>query len=744
MPSTLLTNEANKKQEFHSTFKTQHSTFAVADRISAPVVRIDHEAKTSGEALYVADHPVSGVLFGRLLRSSKARARLLGVTLPELPEGYIYVDKNDVPGVNRVHVVHDDTPVFADETVEFIGDPIGMIVGPDEDTVDRLLMQAVVEYEELVPVLSIEKSEEIFYDIHYGKGDTEKAFSGADAVFEEQFVTGHQEHAYLETQGMIARPEGDRIIISGSLQCLYYIHGAVATALGFSPERVQIIFDTTGGGFGGKEDYPSILAAQTAVAALKAGCAVRVVFDRREDIEFTSKRHPSICKYKAAVKAGKVTAMDIDVMYNAGAYTTLSMVVLQRGIACASGVYNIENLKVRGRAFKTNTVPNGAFRGFGAPQTFFAAEMLMGHIARDLGEEPLVFKQRHLSKQGDATPTGGKFHFPVPLPEMIEKVDKICSYREKRERYKNQTGTLRRGIGISLCFHGAGFTGAGERDKIKAVVRLLKSPDGCVVILAANTDMGQGISTAFSKIVSSELNIPLEMVRVHRPDTDHVPDSGPTVASRSTMVVGELLRRAAAKLREQWVEGEEQVLEEHFKEPDYIIPFDAEEFKGDAYPTYAWGVSAVELELDTMTGVAKVLGAYGCFDAGTPIDSTIFTGQMEGGMLQGIGYASMEQIATDDKGRIRNNKFSDYIIPTSLDVPVLQCMLHEEKYPGGPYGAKGAGELPFVGVAGAYLQAMEQALGGIKLSHIPFTAENAVRALREGSGDKGQGSGDRS
>ena len=530
---------------------------------------------------------------------------------------------------------------------------------------------------------------------------------------------------------MIAEPGADKMTVHGSMQCPYYVHGAVMRALGYSASQVQIKQDVTGGGFGGKEAFPSILACQTAVAAKKAGRPVRVIFERREDMEFTSKRHPSLCKYKAAVKDGVVTAMDIDVLFNGGAYTTLSAVVLQRGIICANGVYNIPNLHVRGRAVKTNTSPCGAYRGFGAPQTFFAVEMLMDHIADDLGKEPLVFKERHLVKQGDATSTGGVYHFPVPLPAMIEEVNDASGYRKKREMYtKPQTGRYRRGIGISMHFHGAGFTGSGERDVIKAVTKLHKYPDGKVEILASNSDIGQGIKTTFSKIVANELNLPLDKVIIENPDTDRVPDSGPTVASRSLMTVGELLRRAAIKLRSEWRDGEEQVVEEHFKEPDFVIPFYLDKFQGDAYPTYAWGVNAIELEVDTLTGIAKILGAYASFDVGTPIDYNIVMGQMEGGLLQGIGYSSMEIMKTDSKGRIRNNSLSDYIIPTALDVPNLVCMLHVEEYPDGPYGAKGAGELPLVGVPAAYTSALEQALGR-KVNHIPFTQEDTLKALSE-------------
>ena len=701
------------------------------ENISRSVKKKDHEPKVSGRALYVGDYDKGECLIGKLLHSERAHARILNVKLPELPEGCMVVDKSDVTGDNNVNIVKDDTPVFARETVEYIGEPILMVVAPDERTANDILNGIQVEYEDLPPVLDIRDFDTVFFDYEYGKGDVDKAFADADKIYEEEFETGYQEQAYLETQGMIAEPGADKMTVHGSMQCPYYVHGAVMRALGYSASQVQIKQDVTGGGFGGKEAFPSILACQTAVAAKKAGRPVRVIFERREDMEFTSKRHPSLCKYKAAVKDGVVRAMDIDVLFNGGAYTTLSAVVLQRGIICANGVYNIPNLHVRGRAVKTNTSPCGAYRGFGAPQTFFAVEMLMDHIADDLGKEPLVFKERHLVKQGDATSTGGVYHFPVPLPAMIEEVNDASGYRKKREMYtKPQTGRYRRGIGISMHFHGAGFTGSGERDVIKAVTKLHKYPDGKVEILASNSDIGQGIKTTFSKIVANELNLPLDKVIIENPDTDRVPDSGPTVASRSLMTVGELLRRAAIKLRSEWRDGEEQVVEEHFKEPDFVIPFYLDKFQGDAYPTYAWGVNAIELEVDTLTGIAKILGAYASFDVGTPIDYNIVMGQMEGGLLQGIGYSSMEIMKTDSKGRIRNNSLSDYIIPTALDVPNLVCMLHVEEYPDGPYGAKGAGELPLVGVPAAYTSALEQALGR-KVNHIPFTQEDTLKALSE-------------
>ena len=700
--------------------------------ISKSVVRKDHAPKITGTSIYVDDYANTGVLTGRFLRSKTARARIVSVTVPELPPGYFYVDKDDVPGVNKVHIVMDDTPVFAQDTVEYIGEPIAMVVGPDVRQVEAILAGIRVEYEELEPVLDLRRADTVFFDYEYGRGDLEKAFAEADQVFTEEFSTGYQDQTYLETQGMMAEPEPDgRMFVHGSLQCAYYVHTALMQALGCGPDEVHVLQDVTGGGFGGKEDFPSILGCQAAVAARKAGAPVRCVFDRREDLEFTPKRHPSLCTYRAAVKDGRVTALDIEVLFNAGAYTTLSAVVLQRGVICASGVYNIPNLHVHGKAMKTNTVPSGAYRGFGAPQTFFAVEMLMDHIAKDLGEDSLDFKERHLVKQGDSTSTSGVYHFPVPLPAMIDEVDAACDFRRKHREYAlPQSGRFRRGIGMSMYFHGAGFTGSGERDIIKAVCRLLKRADGTVEILAANGEIGQGLRTTFPKIVANELGLPLDKVFYEHPDTARVPDSGPTVASRSLMIVGELLRRCAVRLKEEWRDGEEQVVEEHFREHDFMIPFYLDKFQGDAYPTYAWGVNAIEVEVDTYTGLTRILGAYGSFDVGTPMDEGIVLGQMEGGFLQGIGYASMESMSYDSRGRIRSNSFSDYLIPTAADVPNLKCMLHVEKYPDGPYGAKGAGELPLVGAPGAYVEAMEQALGGrVRLHHAPFTPEDAMKVI---------------
>lgn len=697
--------------------------------ISSPVIKKDHSLKAGGKALYLADLPSDGVLTGMILHSQKAKARIKSIILPSIPSGYYIIDKNDVPGVNKVAIVKDDYPVFANDTVEYIGEAILMVVGPDKSVVENILNNIEIEYEELEPVLDIDKSDTVFFEYNYGKGDIEKAFAEADRVFEETFETGYQEQIYLEVQCMQGEYDDGKITVRGSMQCPYYVHSAVANTMGLPADKVRIVQDVTGGGFGGKEAYPSILAAEVAVAAYKAKMPVRCVFSRQEDITYTSKRHPSRSHYKAAVKNGIITAIDADITFNAGAYTTLSAVVLQRALICASGVYNIPNLKVHGRAVKTNVIPSGAFRGFGAPQSFFASESFVSHIADELGIDIIGFKLKNLVKQGDDTSTGGKYHFYVPLPDMAKEILEESDYINKHKLYsQKQTGRYRRGIGMAFYFHGAGFTGSAERDMIKSVVRLNKHSDGKVEILVANTDMGQGIKTTFSKIVNNELNIGMDNIIIENPDTDRVPNSGPTVASRSLMIVGELLRRAAIHLREIWEDGKNITVEERYKEPDFMIPFSLETFSGDAYATYAWGINAVEVEVDTLTGLTSVLGAWGDFDVGTPIDEHIVAGQMEGGFVQGIGYGGMEKMTTDAKGRVMQTTMADYTIPTAMDVPNMKVILHVQEFPDGPYGAKGAGELPLAGPAPAYTNALEQALG-MHINKIPFTPEDIIKSL---------------
>ncbi len=695
--------------------------------ISEPVIKKDHIEKISGSAAYIADVKKDGLLQGKMLRSTKAKAVIKNIIIPVIPEGYYVVDYKDVPGLNRVAIIVNDQPIFAEDKVTYIGEAILMVVGPELKEINKILKEIQVIYQDEEPVFELTEVKEYACSYSYQKGDPENTFKNAAKVFEETFYTGYQEQAYIETQGMMAEYHDGKMSVYGTLQCPYYVKGAIKQAIGLEDNQVQIVQTTTGGAFGGKEDYPSVLGAQVAVAAYKTGKLVRVIFDRREDMTVTTKRHPALMTYKTALdEQNHIIGMSVDITFNGGAYVGLSSVVLQRSLLTSLGVYQIPNIIVGGRVAITNTVPTGAFRGFGGPQSIFALETHMSHIAKSIGIESLDFKAEHFVKQGEETPTGGKYYEPVKLDEMIEKTDMLSDYRRKRVEYAMQTGRIRKGIGMSIFFHGCGFTGSAERDHIKAKVKLEKKEDNTLEILVSNTDMGQGLKTTLSKIVAEVLNIPLDQIVVNNPDTDRVPDSGPTVASRSVMTVGKLLERAALRLKEDWKDSEYQCIEENYVHPE-LIPWDLEKFSGDAYPTFSWGVNVVEVEVDTLTATTEVTGTWGVFDIGTAIDDTIMRGQMEGGMLQGLGYGSMENMVVQN-GSVRQNSITDYIIPTSLDVPKMETALIDNPYSGGPFGAKGAGELTLVGTAPAYVAAVEHATQ-VNAKKIPLLPEELMEML---------------
>jgi len=696
--------------------------------ISESVKKKDHDIKTSGKAKYIADIKFEGMYYGKVVRSTISKGKIKEISLPNIPENYYIVDANDIPGENALKVVNSEQPIFSEGNIKYFGEAIMMVVGPDKRKVEELSEKINITYEEEQPVFTIEDAHKKLADYHYEKGDYKKAFEEADKIIEETFKTGYQEQAYIEPQGVIGIYEHDKAIVYGSMQCPYYVKGAVMLAMGLDDEHVQIIQSTTGGGFGGKEDYPSMIGCQVAIAAKKTNHPVALLFDRNEDMLVTPKRHPALLKYKVALNSkNEITAIEADIKTNAGAYLGLSSVVLQRAIIAAIGVYKIDNLSVTGAAMETNTVPNGAYRGFGAPQTFFAVEMLMGHIGKKLGFTPLEFKKKYIAKKGDSTATNGKYHYYVPFDEMLQKAEEVSGYSKKYEEYsKPQTGRYRKGIGISLFLHGCGFTGSAERDYIKSTAKLVKNEDDTVEIFVSNTDMGQGLHTTFSKIVANTLEIPLEKVYINNPDTDKVPDSGPTVASRSIMIVGKLLERGARRLKEQWKSNETIEIIEHYKHIE-LIPWDMEKFQGDAYPAYSYGINVVEVEVDTLLATTKLVGVWGIYDVGKAIDENIMIGQAQGGMLQGIGYGSVEKME-DKNGRIYQGTMTDYIIPTAMDTVPFEIVLIDNPYEGGPFGAKGAGELTLIGGAPAYAAAVENAVNK-NILEIPVTAEKLLEKI---------------
>lgn len=704
--------------------------------ISKSIKRFDAEEKISGRTKYIADMEFSDMLYAKTLRSTKSRAKIINIEIPKLPEGYFIVDKMDIPGKNRVKIIFYDQPFFAEDIVNYIGEPILLVVGREKEIILEIISKIKINYEDMEPILNIYEAEKniispifgvdnCFAKYEYSKGTLEKAKKDSVRVFVKEYKTGYQEHIYLETQGMAASYENGRIKVWGSMQCPFFVKDAVVEALGCDKDKVQVIQTTTGGGFGGKEEYPSLIAGQVAAAALKTKKTIKLILDRSEDIECSTKRHPSIIKYKTYIdKDNKILGMDVDIKLDGGAYSGMSNIVLQRSMFAAIGAYNVENVMVNGKVVATNNVVSGAFRGFGAPQSFFALEMHMDYMANQLGIDRIEFRKKNILKKGDLSSTGGVFREHIPLPEIMEKVERMSDYKNKIKN-KGRDSKLH-GIGYSIFFHGGGFTGSGERDIIKAKVKLKKDKYGFVEILISNVEMGQGTQTSLRKIVATTLEISVEKVICQNPDTDRVPDSGPTVASRTIMIIGRLLEMAAKEMKERWSEEEFGIINQ-YKHPDGF-KWDDKTFVGDAYNSYSWGANIVEVEVNKLTYEVEVKGVWAVFDIGAAIDEKIIQGQIEGGVLQGLGYAGME-VMISSNGRIQQRTNTDYIIPTSKDFPRIESALIKNPYKEGPFGAKSAGELTLIGAPAAYAMAVQDAIGR-PINKIPITPEYLMEVIK--------------
>lgn len=743
------------------------------------VLRKEGYDKLTGAARYVDDIAVDGILYGKTIRSSIPRGRIKSLKLDPAYDwsSVVVVDYRDIPGENYVALIENDQPLLVESEVRHCYEPILLIAAESKQAVEEAARHISIEYDELNPVLTMEQSlacdellygaDNVFKRFLIGRGDIDEGFAAADRIIEGEYRVPHQEQLYIEPQGMIAIPGDGEMTVMGSMQCPYYIHKALKQLLGLSDERTIVIQTTTGGGFGGKEEYPSMIAAHAALLAQKAGRPVKIIYERDEDIAATTKRHPGIIRHRTGVtNDGRLTASEIDIVLDSGAYVTLTPVVLSRGAIHALGPYRCDNVRIAARAVVTNTPPNGAFRGFGAPQVTFAYEMQMEKIAAELRIDPLELRRINMLREGDITATGQRLTWSVGSEDVLNAAVERSGYSNRNrqdEQDLQKDVSKRRGVGLSFFLHGAGFTGSGEA-RMKAQAGVEITADGCARVLAGSAEIGQGMRTIFCQIVAEELGLEYDKVVVEEPDTSKVPDSGPTVASRTTMVVGRVVQLAARECKEKLI----NFVGERFGAPEarleagefsangkslasfneianeYITQFgalrayaryasppeiewDDETYSGDAYPVYSWGAEVAEVEVDTDTFEVTVKKITTAQDIGRAIHPVLAAGQIEGGTLQAVGYGLLEEIVWD-KGRIINNRLTNYIIPTSLDAPDMETIIVENHYPHGPFGAKGVGELPMDGAAPAIAAAVFNATGAF-VSEIPITPERLQAAM---------------
>ncbi|MGB6431624.1 MAG: xanthine dehydrogenase family protein molybdopterin-binding subunit [Candidatus Acidiferrales bacterium] len=729
------------------------------------VPRKEGRDKVTGRARYTDDLTFPGLLYGVTVRSEVPRGIIRKIEFgPGIPwDEFIIVTARDIPGENCVLLIEHDQPLLADGAVNHPEEAIVLLAHADPYLLEEARRDVRIEIEPLPPIFTLEDSlarkeiiwgkDNVFKSYAVNKGDVETAFARADCVVVEgEYRTGAQEQLYIEPQAMvsIANPHNG-VTVWGSMQCPYYIHKALVPIFGLPAEKIRVVQAETGGGFGGKEEYPSMIAGHAALLAWKSGRPVKIVYDRAEDMAATTKRHPSRTRHRTAVtRDGKLLAMDIDFALDGGAYATLSSVVLSRGTIHAAGPYFCPNVRIRSRVVATNAPPHGAFRGFGAPQSIFALERHMDRVAQAIGLSPEEFRRRNFIHTGETTATGQVIHEAVDMNRLLDRALRESDYAAKRERFarENPAARVKKGIGFAAFFHGAGFTGSGET-YLASVVEAEATPEGRVRVMTANTEMGQGANTVFAQIAADALGLDYDQIEIAQPDTAAVPNSGPTVASRTSMVVGKLVEAAALGLKHELASS--GLLAAEYSSADFSsacrlyietrgplrsrsqyhappgLHWDDATYSGDAYGTYAWAVYVAEVTVDTATFEARVDDFVAVQEVGKVIHPVLAAGQIEGGIAQGVGFALTENVVWHD-GRMANGQMTNYIMPTSADLPRIRVFFEENPYAFGPDGAKGIGELPIDGPAPAILNAIENATG-LSIREIPATPERIMEAF---------------
>jgi CO/xanthine dehydrogenase Mo-binding subunit len=742
---------------------------------SAP--RKEGRKKVTGQALYVDDISFPEMLHGVTVRSQVARGRIKSISFEgDIPwNEFTIVAAKDIPGENYVALILNDQPYLVPEVINHPEEPILLLAHPDKYLLEEARRNVRIEVEELPPVFTLEDSvakkeiiwgdDNVFKSFLVDKGNVDDVWATADFVIEGEYYTGAQEQLYIENNGAIAIANTrDGVTVWGSMQCPYYVHKALVKLFGLPEEKIRVIQTETGGGFGGKEEYPSLLAGHAGLLSWKSGKPVKMIYDRAEDMVATTKRHPSRTRHKTAVsKDGKLLGMDIEFVIDGGAYCTLSPVVLSRGTIHAAGPYFCPNVRIRSSAVATNVPPHGAFRGFGAPQSIFALERQLDKVAKTLGLTSDEFRRRNFVEKGQTTATNQVIREKVDMNGLLDRAFELTDYHEKTRRFAGQNATgggvrgdsqtvressvhagslVKKGIGFASFMHGAGFTGSGEV-YLASVVGAEATAEGRVRILAASTEIGQGTNTIFAQIAAEAIGVDESVIEVAQPDTSHVPNSGPTVASRTCMVVGKLVESAVLGLKQRLIGSGllhetydsatfQQACRKHVEsvgplkafstyQPPPNVFWDDEKYQGDAYGTYAWAVYVAEVSVDMLTYEAHVDDFVAVQEVGRVINPVLAAGQIEGGVAQAIGFTLFENVVWQN-GRMANGQMTNYIMPTAADIPPIRVYFEETPYAYGPGGAKGIGELPMDGAAPAILSAIENATG-VSFSHVPLMPE---------------------
>jgi CO/xanthine dehydrogenase Mo-binding subunit len=747
--------------------------------------RPDARAKVAGSTRYVADLALPGMLHAALAVSPVPSARVARLELAAaraLDGVEAVLTAGDIPGKNQVGVVFPDQPLLVEDRVRMVGDRLALVAARTPEAAWRAarlvqpLLEALPGVHDPVAALkpgapSVHEGGNLVRTFRVVRGDLARASARAHVVVEAEYHIGGQEHAYLEPQGCLAIPEGrERITIITSCQCPFYVQQAVARVLGIPLAAVRVEQAPTGGGFGGKEDYASEPAACAAVLAFATGKPVRLVLPRELDMQASTKRHAVVVRHRwGADRDGRLRFAEVDTVMDAGAYIGLSTVVAERANVSSIGPYHVPAVRVATHVAYTNNLFGGAFRGFGAPQVTWAAEATMDKLARQLGMDPLELRRRNvLDDRRRRTSTGQLLPRPVLARECLDRAATLAGWDEFHARPRAGSAAAWEGMGIGLVLYGCNLHHGGQRlDRSSAVVIL--QADGSVVVRVGLTEMGQGNLAAAQTIAAQALGVDPAVVQVWQPDTTTVGDSGPTVASRGAHMSGLAILDAVRRLRTRLdpVAAEllgcragEVELAGGFAfvrgEPERTVPvarvaaemaarriegiatgwhrtkarrFDPETGTGAPYEFYAMACHIARVKVDADLGLVRVEEVSAAQDVGRVIHRDALEGQIQGGIVQGMGWAISEELKLD-RGRLANPSFTDYTIPTAADAPNVKITVMESEGATGPFGAKGVGEPSLIPTPAAVRNAVCDALG-VEIDRLPLTPPTVVAALGE-------------
>jgi CO/xanthine dehydrogenase Mo-binding subunit len=740
--------------------------------------RVDALGKVTGRAKFAADYNAGHQLYGKVLRSEHPHARILRVdttAAKRLPGVEAVLTSQDIPGEKAIGIVVKNQAILAGDKVRYLGDGVALVAAHTREIAEAAVKLIKVEYEPLPAVSDPEAAlapdspkihgeDNTFVHHKVRKGDVSKGFAEADFIIERKFKTPCIEHSYLEPEAALAEPgEHAGVVVTGSVQNLFSTRRSVAAVLKLDLNQVEIIQATLGGSFGGKDEVMTSMCCRAALLALATGKPVKMVNTREESMLESYKRHPYVLYYKwGAKKDGSITAMEIRCIADGGAYASMSPFVTWRSVVQATGPYYCEHVKTDVYAVYTNNNYTGAMRGFGSPQVNFAIESMMDELGEKVGKDPLEIRLQNGFKDGAITATQQRLPHKVSLCEVLTKAADAAGFRVKWEEYRNAPAApKKRGIGLACSYRGVSL-GAEGVDAAGAIVSV--QTDGSVIVSSGITDMGQGAQTQMSQIAAEVLGISMDRIRILNTNTSRVPDSGPTVASRGTIMGGSAAKKAAEIVRATLLEvGAEMVkvpqercelAGDHLVEqgsgkrlasftelaaecfrrgkPMYGLgwhkapptSWHEEEGRGDAYFTFVYGANVAEVEVDTEIGKVDVLDFVSCHDVGKAINRNSVLGQFYGGVAMGIGYGLLEEFDYEDAVPKQLN-FDEYLIATAMDVPTIKGIIVENADAAGPFGAKSVGEPTNELAAPAIVNAIYNATGK-RISEIPATLERVL------------------